>query len=109
MPHKIVTTRGQNILDGTIMKAIAGVLVTSSSHRATRWAVVAVAMCSLAGLLALGCRTGNGSESGKANAWVKSWRAANPTWRGVHLMAHNDEQITQLIDALPKLVDAGMN
>lgn len=42
-------------------------------------------------------------------AWIKSWRAANPVWRGVHLGAHNDEQVKQLADLLPKLAGVGVN
>ncbi len=41
--------------------------------------------------------------------WIKSWRAANPIWRGVHLGAHSDEQANQLVQALPKLADLGVN
>jgi glycosyl hydrolase family 20 len=40
---------------------------------------------------------------------VKSWRATNPVWRGVHLMAGNDRQIDELTNALPNLARAGMN
>ena len=46
----------------------------------------------------------------KAGAsWVKSWEAANPVWRGVHLSAHSDEQAMQLAGQIPRLADAGVN
>src|SRR6516165_2805889 len=40
---------------------------------------------------------------------LKSWRAANPVWRGVHLMARSDRQIDELTNALPRLVQDGVN
>jgi hypothetical protein len=42
-------------------------------------------------------------------AWLSSWRAANPVWRGVHLSVHNDTQAGQLLEAMPKLAAAGVN
>lgn len=63
-------------------------------------------------LLALvtGCHTANSDrQPDRRTAWIQSWRASNPVWRGVHLGAHNDEQVDQLIQALPKLAQRGVN
>jgi hypothetical protein len=58
----------------------------------------------------LGCHTTSNSTSADSPAeWVQSWRKANPVWRGVHLIAHNDTQAGQLIEALPRLAAAGVN
>lgn len=46
---------------------------------------------------------------GSNKAWLESWRASNPVWRGAHLMAHNDQQVRQLEEALPKLAAVGVN
>lgn len=40
---------------------------------------------------------------------LKAWRATNPVWRGVHLMASSDRHIQELTNALPKLANAGVN
>ena len=48
------------------------------------------------------------SASGR-QTWVKQWRAANPTWRGVHLDVQNGDQATALVEALPGLSAAGVN
>jgi len=42
-------------------------------------------------------------------AWLKSWRATNTVWRGVHLIARSDTQLGQLIEELPKLAAVGVN
>ncbi|MGA2863002.1 MAG: family 20 glycosylhydrolase [Verrucomicrobiota bacterium] len=64
----------------------------------------------LALVLVLGCRAASPSDSsGPRAAWLKSWRAANPVWRGVHLSAHNDEQAGALMAELPKLAGLGVN
>lgn len=49
------------------------------------------------------------SAASSHERWLKAWRAANPTWRGVHLDLHNDQQAAQLEEALPKLRDVGVN
>jgi hypothetical protein len=59
-------------------------------------------------LLAPSCRT-SGVRSTGNRAWAESWRKANPIWRGVHLSAHSDQQVGQLIEVLPKLAAAGVN
>lgn len=41
--------------------------------------------------------------------WLKSWRAANPVWRGIHLSAGNDQQVATLAAELPKLAGVGVN
>jgi glycosyl hydrolase family 20 len=61
--------------------------------------------------LICGCQTGDSGRPSKSThvAWLKSWRAANPVWRGVHLSAHNDRQVAALIEELPKLAAVGVN
>lgn len=61
-------------------------------------------------LTGAGCRSG-GSESmaGPGANWLRTWKAANPTWRGVHLMVETDAQAKALAAALPKLAAAGVN
>ncbi len=59
---------------------------------------------------ASGCRTEPTDQNAKAHtAWLKSWRASNATWRGVHLMAHSDQQLAQLQESLPRLAAVGVN
>lgn len=41
--------------------------------------------------------------------WVADWRAANPVWRGVHVMLHGAEGGRTLETVLPALKDAGVN
>ncbi len=55
-----------------------------------------------------GCRSTPPPQNARAG-WLKSWRAANPVWRGIHLGARNDAQAAQLITALPRLASAGVN
>ncbi len=50
-----------------------------------------------------------GAATSTGVSWIDSWRAANPVWRGVHLSAHSDEDISQLIEVLPKLHAVGVN
>ena len=67
------------------------------------------------GLLSLicGCQTqshSNAVSSSSARAErLKSWRAQNPVWRGVHLMMDNDAQLAALGRQLPKLAADGVN
>jgi hypothetical protein len=74
---------------------------TKTVHRATAaalWLVLA------------GCHTaGEPPEESSPGRWVKSWRAANPVWRGVHLGLHSDAQAAVLIEKLPKLAALGVN
>ncbi len=65
----------------------------------------------LALALILGCRTDGPAvrSPGPQSAWLKSWRSANPTWRGVHLSAHTDQQVAALLERLPKLAAVGVN
>ena len=64
----------------------------------------------LTALVLPACRTDTAVQSTPdSRAWLKSWKAANPVWRGVHLGARDDEQLAQLIEALPKLSAAGVN
>jgi hypothetical protein len=66
--------------------------------------------CLLLMIFALSCQTGGPQSSNRSRAeWVLAWAKANPVWRGVHLSAHNDQQVGQLIEALPKLSAAGVN
>jgi len=63
----------------------------------------------LAGLsLLLGCQTEHVSHTSE-NAWLHSWRASNPVWRGIHLGVHNDQQADALFEQLPKLAGFGVN
>ncbi len=60
--------------------------------------------------LVAGCQTAPDSAAqGPGKAWLKSWRAQSPVWRGVHLMAHNDQQLQKLQENLPKLAAVGVN
>jgi hypothetical protein len=63
----------------------------------------------LMGLVA-GCRT-HGTSAGSAppTDWLKSWRAQNTVWRGIHLGVSNDDAAKALIEALPKLASLGVN
>lgn len=71
--------------------------------------LVSLLLVALLGAVA-GCKTGNHLPShDDTNAQAKSWRAANPVWRGVHLMIESDEQVDALIGQLPKLSAAGVN
>jgi hypothetical protein len=76
---------------------------------ANRWGRVLwpVFLFSLLGLL--GCQSDKPADSNSHAAWLKSWRAANPVWRGVHLSAHNDANLDQLIEQLPRLAGDGVN
>ena len=56
-----------------------------------------------------GCRTSSSADGHIKSGWLKSWRVANPVWRGVHLGLHSDAQGQQLIEALPKLAALGVN
>ena len=61
-------------------------------------------------LMLFGCSTSETTASpGPGSGWVKTWRAANPVWRGVHLSAHSDQQAAQLIEQLPRLAAVGVN
>ena len=51
-----------------------------------------------------GCTT-----TASKSAWVKSWRADNKRWRGVHLTAGSDRQVDELIDEMAKLASVGVN
>jgi hypothetical protein len=56
-----------------------------------------------------GCKSGAPEVSNSRAAWLKSWRAANPVWRGVHFAARTDAELAQLIAQLPNLAGAGVN
>lgn len=58
-------------------------------------------------LLAAGCQASAPPRSQRA--WLNSWRAHNPTWRGVHLRARNDADISALIREMPDLAALGVN
>ena len=58
-------------------------------------------------LLTAGCRA-TGPTPGQ-KAWLKEWRADNKTWRGIHLMAGNDQDVSALIRELPKFATLGVN
>ncbi|MGH7972101.1 MAG: hypothetical protein ACREIC_25590, partial [Limisphaerales bacterium] len=58
-------------------------------------------------VLMTGCRTQDPGVS--ARSWVRSWRASNPVWRGVHLSVQSDQQAEQLKAAIPALAATGVN
>jgi len=61
-------------------------------------------------VLLAGYRTAGGPEPADSHSdWLKSWRAANPVWRGIHLSAGNDQQVAALAAELPKLAGLGVN
>ena len=60
-------------------------------------------------ILAAGCQSDGRPGGDQPNTWVKSWRKANPVWRGVHLDVQSGEQAQALEAALPKLAAAGVN
>src|SRR6516162_6426321 len=66
----------------------------------------------LLAILTVGCTclaAGAEPTNTTRTAWLNTWRAANPVWRGVHLSAQSDSQAAQLLEALPKLAEAGVN
>lgn len=52
---------------------------------------------------------GAASASDSRAAWLRSWRAANTIWRGVHFGARSDADLEHLIAATPKLAADGVN
>jgi hypothetical protein len=52
---------------------------------------------------------GAAGETNSDSAWLRSWRAANPAWRGVHLAAGSDRDLDSLNVQLPHLTNAGVN
>jgi len=61
-------------------------------------------------VLAPGCGSGDARAAApRPPSELKSWRAANPVWRGVHLGLHSDQQAVQLLEALPDLAAIGVN
>ncbi len=57
-----------------------------------------------------GCQTDEATQRHDASAaWVKSWRAASPVWRGVHLMVSSDRNVDQLVEQMPRLAAVGVN
>jgi len=88
------------------MKLITPDVGPLQTSRLASLAVLTVASLCLLGALA-GCATHKASTS--PTAWVKSWRVANPVWRGIHLMVRSDEDVSQLKSALPNLKAIGIN
>jgi hypothetical protein len=81
---------------------------TVSLFRVCRLTIAISAVSAL--LMMMGCRTGGQTpDTGLRSAWLRSWHAANNTWRGVHMSVHNDDQAQQLLDAFPKLAALGVN
>ncbi|HTI70286.1 MAG TPA: family 20 glycosylhydrolase [Candidatus Limnocylindria bacterium] len=54
--------------------------------------------------LGLAARTGVSDE-----AWVQSWKKANPVWRGIHVMVQNDRSARDLMANLDGLKTNGVN
>ena len=65
-----------------------------------------VCLVSFVGLLA-GCQTSPKVE--RKNPAATLWQAANPVWRGVHLLINDATQLTALQAQLPRLAAAGVN
>lgn len=61
------------------------------------------AMC-----LLTGCKSTPEEQVAKAE-WLNGWRKENRVWRGVHVMLGSDRLAAELIEALPKLSDQGVN
>lgn len=59
-------------------------------------------------VLGTGCRSSAPAPDART-VRLDTWRANNPIWRGVHLSAHSDAQVGQLLEALPQLKAAGVN
>jgi hypothetical protein len=74
-----------------------------------RWKSLWISACASFLLLLFGCRTNSPGETASGTKWLKTWRAQNPVWRGVHLSLNADEQATGLIEQLPKLAAVGVN
>src|SRR5215472_17632385 len=84
--------------------------VLSAFRKSTEQVFVLCLVWCAALTLLPGCGTQKESSAGSAStAWVKSWRASNPVWRGVHVMAGNDRNMADLIEALPNLARDGVN
>src|SRR5436190_9424842 len=101
--------RNISLFDHT-MTSLSAPVRTGRTKFATYLKYLTLLIC--LGFLAVapGCRTQNQSMASKGGAgWITSWRKANPIWRGVHLMAGNERQIDDLTNALPKLVQNGVN
>lgn len=82
------------------------------SRRVERWSVVCLALAAAMALtLSLaGCRSNtSGEQTASTQSWLKTWKASNPVWRGVHVMVQNGAQAQALHTALPKLADDGVN
>lgn len=81
------------------------------NDRFLRIVQTALAASAVLGLvLTAGSRAGDMPESARSHAaWLDSWRAANPVWRGVHLSAGNDGQVETLAAELPRLAGLGVN
>jgi hypothetical protein len=79
-------------------------------RRCVRGGFLLLTLAAFCSLFPLGCRTSEESAARSLRAsWLKNWRSANPVWRGVHLMAHTDDQVTTLMEQLPRLSDVGVN
>ena len=66
--------------------------------------------CVAALALVLGCRTSDHLATTRQQSdWLRTWKAANSTWRGVHMIVQTDEQAASLIETLPKLAAVGVN
>ena len=59
--------------------------------------------------LVIGCRSGDPSVSKVDADWLRSWRATNSAWRGVHLGVHNDADLDALTQELPQFANLGVN
>lgn len=69
--------------------------------------ILALVFAALAAVLVAGCQSAGPTSPHKA--WLKEWHANNKTWRGIHLMAANDQAVSALIQELPKFATLGVN
>ena len=48
-------------------------------------------------------------QTAQQRKWLKSWASDNQSWRGIHLMIHNDREVAALIEELPKYATMDVN
>jgi Glycosyl hydrolase family 20, catalytic domain len=82
---------------------------TSFSSAVLRAQIAGLALLSSLAFILSGCKSGEPEVSKSQDAWLKSWRTANPVWRGVHFSASSDANLAQLEEQLPRLTAASVN
>ena len=48
-------------------------------------------------------------QTAQQRKWLKNWTSDNQSWRGIHLMIHNDQEVIALIEELPKFATLEVN